>query len=96
MNNLGILNNRFHQKAIQNRMKTQSNQFYMINTQIKKQKNEYYQKWLRQREKDFNSSTDTCLDIITPNLPKPKIPNTFQVKFINDILNNNNKNSFHY
>ncbi|CAD8122694.1 unnamed protein product [Paramecium sonneborni] len=95
MNNLGIQNNRFHQKAIENRMKSECNECYMLNTRTKKQKNEYYEKWLKQREKDSNASTETFLDIITPNLPQAKIPNAFQVKLINDILNNH-KNSFHY
>ncbi|CAD8113088.1 unnamed protein product [Paramecium primaurelia] len=95
MNNLGIQNNRFHQKAIENRMKSECNEFYMLNRRTKKQKNEYYENWLKQREQESNASTETCLDIITPNLPQAKIPNTFQVKLINDILKNH-KHSLNY
>ncbi|CAD8202469.1 unnamed protein product [Paramecium pentaurelia] len=95
MNSLGIQNNRFHQQAIENRMKNQCNEYFIMNNGKKKQKNEYYEKWLKQREMQSNASTETYLDIITPNLPQAKIPNTFQVKLMNDILNNN-KNLMNY
>ncbi|CAD8104751.1 unnamed protein product [Paramecium primaurelia] len=95
MNSLGIQNNRFHQQAIENRLKNQCNEYFIMNNGKKKQKNEYYEKWLKQREMQSNASTETYLDIITPNLPQAKIPNTFQVKLMNDILNNN-KNSMNY
>ncbi|CAD8197795.1 unnamed protein product [Paramecium octaurelia] len=95
MNNLGIQNNRFHQKAVENRMKSECNEFYMSNSLARKHKNEYYEDWLKQREKESNASTETCLDIITPHLPQAKIPNAFKVKLINDILNNQ-RNSLNY
>ncbi|CAK65138.1 unnamed protein product (macronuclear) [Paramecium tetraurelia] len=95
MNSLGIQNNRFHRQAIENRTKNECSEYYYLNNVKKKQKNEYYEKWLKQREMQSNASTETYLDIITPNLPQAKIPNTFQVKLMNDILKEN-KQKMHY
>lgn len=48
-NNLGILNNRFHKKALENRTRYSSMDDTRDKKKTNKKKNEYYERWLTEK-----------------------------------------------
>ncbi|CAD8199660.1 unnamed protein product [Paramecium octaurelia] len=85
---LGIMNNRFHKKAIQSRKRNTS---VDTNTIIQKQKgnkkNEYYERWLTNYKKPQSRlDSESNLDNQTPQTPKAQIPIQFEPKLIRDVV----------
>ncbi|CAD8174521.1 unnamed protein product [Paramecium pentaurelia] len=87
--NLGILNNRFHMKAIQNRKRFHSVDQYS-NSEAKegKKKNEYYQRWLtNQKECHQKIPSESNIESFTPSTPQAQIPIQLEPKLLKDIMN---------
>ncbi|CAD8169449.1 unnamed protein product [Paramecium pentaurelia] len=87
-NNLGILNNRFHKKAIQSRKRQTSADTNTIHQmQGGKKKNEYYERWLtNQKNPQLRSDSESNLDNLTPLTPKAQIPIKLEPKLIRDVI----------
>ncbi|CAD8115864.1 unnamed protein product [Paramecium sonneborni] len=86
-NNLGIMNNRFHVKALQNRKRVSSldHKSYSESKEGKK-KNEYYQRWLTtQKESNQNMKSESNIESVTPSTPKAQIPTKIEPKLLKDI-----------
>ncbi|CAD8194596.1 unnamed protein product [Paramecium octaurelia] len=86
--NLGIQNNRFHKKAVQNRKRQTSADTNTIQQMQKgKKKNEYYERWLtNQKIPQQKLDSESNLDNHTPSTPKAQIPTKLEPKLIRDVM----------
>ncbi|CAK83884.1 unnamed protein product (macronuclear) [Paramecium tetraurelia] len=87
-NTLGIMNNRFHKKAIQSRKRNTSvDTNTIIQIQKGNKKNEYYERWLtNQKKPQSRLDSESNLDNQTPQTPKAQIPIQFEPKLIRDVV----------
>lgn len=90
-NNLGILNNRFHKKALENRTRNASMDATRDKKKTSKKKNEYYERWLTDRLEKEKIGSESNLEEVTPQTPKAQIPIKLEVKLIRDIIRKNIK-----
>ncbi|CAD8205449.1 unnamed protein product [Paramecium octaurelia] len=88
-NDLGILNNRFHMKAIQNRKRFSSvDQIQNSEAKEGKKKNEYYQRWLTTKKESIQkTNSESNIETLTPSTPQAQIPTKLEPKLLKDIMN---------
>ncbi|CAD8112732.1 unnamed protein product [Paramecium sonneborni] len=87
-NNLGIMNNRFHVQALQNRNRISSLDHKANKEQQEgKKKNEYYQRWLTaKKESNQNIHSESNIESFTPSTPQAQIPTKLEPKLLKDIM----------
>ncbi|CAD8190654.1 unnamed protein product [Paramecium pentaurelia] len=87
-NTLGIMNNRFHKKAILSRKRnTSADTNTIIQIQKGNKKNEYYERWLtNQKQSQLRLDSESNVDNQTPQTPKAQIPIKFEPKLIKDLV----------